>query len=141
MKIEANISRRRRHRGGKLMVSPTWYLRHKMPGEAWSKWRNLGVRDKQVADEMRLKFVREAEREAHGLSPTKPLRDGAVGPLADALAEYKKSIESTRDGMYVYNVGQHVTKLLKECGWKIPRDVTAGSFESWHPGRPNIPKR
>lgn len=133
------IFQRKRRRDGDdparaARKSKTWYMRWKGDGAAakWSAPINLGVRDKQVAQEKCNEFIRRAEREAAGISPPKALRDGASTPLEDQLNEYTADLLSkSKDEKYVENVGLHVRKLLKECGWKIASDITAASFIAW----------
>lgn len=131
--VQASIARRSRKRNGKLVKSRTWYLRFRRPGDVrWSKWVNLGVSDKQVAEEKRSQFIRDTEREIAGIRPSRLLREGITGPLLtflDGYIAFKKT--AGRDSMYVYNIERHVRKLARECGWNTPRDVAAGAFEEW----------
>ena len=56
--------------------------------------------------------------------------------MADHLAAYLVVLRNKRRAdMYVYNVDRHITTLIADCGWKLPRDVTADSFEAWRSGR------
>lgn len=134
--VNAYAFRPKRRRGGKLRVSPTWWMRYRLNGETRYTSVNLHVRDKQVAEQKVAEFRREREQEAQGIIAPKPLREAARRPMADHLRDYVAVLKSERHSpMYVYNVERHVTKLLGECAWSLPKDVTAESFESWRCGQ------
>ncbi len=137
--MKGHIFQRKRRRSGDDANRPArkskqWYMRWKAdgPGGTWSKPINLGVRDKQVAQEKCNHFIRNAEREAAGVTPPKSLRDGAASPLLDELVKYVSDLRAKgKDDKYIENIELHVHKLLKECGWKMAGDVTATGFITW----------
>src|SRR4051794_37459840 len=132
----AFVFRPKRRRGGKLRVSPTWWMRYG-PDSKNLKVRNLGVRDEQVARKRMTEFVRELEREADGIIAPKALRDGAAKPMTEHLADFIADLKALgRDRMYVYNSDRLNKRLLTECGWVRPADVTAESFGAWRSAGP-----
>lgn len=101
----------------------------------------LKTTDKQVAQTKLLKLVKEAEQERAGIIAPKSLRDGAQRRLKDHLADCTWDLEKlVRDSMYVYNVDKLVDRLLNECNWDLPMDVTADSFQGWRGNQDKAPK-
>lgn len=130
--MRAYLVKPKRRRNGKLVVGKFWRLRYKADGESDYREICLGVTEKQVADEKRRAFVREYENEAAGIIAPRALREGAAKSMTIHLGEFvaeKSSIK--RAGMYVYNVQKRVEKLITECGWAFPKDITPESFEAW----------
>jgi len=92
----------------------------------------LGVTDKGVASKKLNDLIISLEREAAGLTPSIRQRQHAQRPvhvyldqlLADLLARGK-------DNEYRSHVKQRATKLIAECDWNLPRDITGESFTSW----------
>lgn len=140
--VNASVYQPKRRRNGKLVITPVWWMKYRLNGDKDYTRVSLHCRDKQVAEQKLAAFVREKEQEATGMIAPKPLREAAGRSVADHLADYLAVLRSQRrDGMYVYNVERHVTKLIRECGWKVPRDVTADSFEAWRAGGPTTKKK
>ena len=57
--------------------------------------------------------------------------------MAELVAELR-AIE--RDSMYVYNLEKRVGKLIAECAWVLPKDVTGESFAAWRGRQKLTPK-
>lgn len=128
----AHIYKPKRRKNGKQVVARLYWAKVRLNGEAKIACIPLHVSDKQVAKQKLDAIVREMQQEAAGIIAPKPLRDGAQRPLAGHLDDYVADLEAKgRDAMYVYNVGKRVAKLLKECGWQYPKDVTADGFVAW----------
>src|SRR5271167_3863654 len=109
-----------------------WRGRYRLAGMPKPIEVPLGTADKQVAQTKLLKLVKEAEQERAGIIAPKSLRDGAQRRLNDHLADYTRDLEKLgRDSMYVYNVDKLVERLLAECDWDLPMNVTADSFQDW----------
>ena len=97
--------------------------------------------DKQVAVERLKKMVREKQQEREGMISSKPQREAAQKPLAEHLEDFIQSRRSIgRDGKYVKELRKKVLKLVEECGWHLPHQVTAESFEIWRNGQEKSPK-
>ena len=41
------------------------------------------------------------------------------------------SKEKAKDGHYLSNLENRVLRLIAECGWKLPKDVSPESFQNW----------
>ena len=133
----AHLFKPRRRRDGKLVISKTWHARLRLRPGLPVETRNLGVRDKQVANQKLAALVSEAEREAAGILGPRPLRDAAAKPVADHLADYLADLEARgRTGQYVYDVRLRLTRLADACGWATLADVTAEAFVAWRSSRP-----
>jgi integrase len=130
--MRAYVYKPRRLRGGKRIVGKFWRLRFKADGEKRYREKSLGTTDKVVAEERRRKFVEEKGREAEGIIAPRPLREGARRKLMDHLADLTAELGMLgRDSMYVYTLGKRCEKLIAECGWELPKDVSAESFMAW----------
>lgn len=109
-----------------------WAVRYREPGETTYRTQSLGVGDKRVAEEKLTVFRREKEQEAAGLIAPQPIRTAATVPLLTHLGDFIAELRTTgRAAKYIYNVEHHLTRLMDECGWKLPKDVTAESFMAW----------
>jgi len=97
--------------------------------------------DKQSAQKIIDQRIKEAQQEAAGLIAPKAQREAMTGLVLDQMPEFLRIQQSKgRDGQYLYNVERHLTRLVKDCGWKQPRDVTAASFEAWRAKQTISPK-
>jgi integrase len=109
-----------------------WRGRYRIAGMPKTVEVPLGVSDKQTALMKLHGIVAEAEQERAGIIAPKTLRDGAQRTLKDHLDDYVRDLEKRgRDDMYTYNVEKLVLRLLAECEWNYPMDVTADSFQLW----------
>ena len=124
----AHLFKPRRRRAGKLVVTKTWHVRRRLqPGHPVES-RNLGVRDRQVAQQKLVALVAEAEREAAGILGPRPLRDAAAMPVAEQLFDSLVDLEARgRTEQYVYDVRLRLARLA---------DVTAEAFVNWRSSRP-----
>src|ERR1035437_10141218 len=118
-----------------------WRGRYRLAGMPKPIEVPLRTADKQVAQTKLLNIVKEAEQERAGIIAPKSLRDGAQRRLKEHLADYTRDLEKLgRDSMYVYNVEKLVERLLAECNWDFPMDVTADSFQGWRGNQDKAPK-
>jgi integrase len=109
-----------------------YYGRYKLPGDARQMEVALGTTDKEVAKRRLRKIVEEKEREAAGIIAPKALRDGAQKLLLSHLEEFLADVEAKgRDEEYAYTLRRRSERLFKECGWNLPKDVSADSFVAW----------
>ena len=110
----------------------TWRGRYRLDGDAKPTEVALGCRDRQTALEKLREIVKVREQELAGILPPKPLREAAQRLLTDHLDDFTRDLTTRgRDHDYVYNLDKLVTRLLTECGWTYPKDVTADSFQAW----------
>jgi integrase len=120
-------------RRGRGRLSRACYSgRYKVLGMAKPITVPLVTTDERIAEEKLQAIVDELQREAAGIISPKPLREAAQRSMTVHLSEFIADLKALqRDSMYVYNADKHVAKLIKECGWKLPKDVTSDSFLTW----------
>jgi len=129
------VKPKRRNSQGRLVCAKYWRVRYKLRGQRRWQEKSLGVVDKQTAEAELSKFRVEHEHEAAGIVAPKPLREAAGTPMSEHLREFLEDRRSRgRDKRYVYNLDLRLTRLLDDCGWKYPRDVTQDSFAAWRAG-------
>lgn len=111
--------------------SPYWYLHLKLAGEPVRRF-SLKVREKQVAEQLKAKYVKEYNQERAGMLPAKPLREAAAQSLGHHLENFLAARGGDgKDPDYLRITRLRLTKLFKECGWKFLKDITADSFRTW----------
>jgi integrase len=122
---------------GKRRVARTFTGQYRIPGDAKTVRVPLGVSDKQVAEEMLRRIVKEAEQEREGLLRPKDQRDAAKQPISKQIDEFVGSRRGLgRDEKYVCELRRKLLRLAGECGWKTVRDVNGYSFEKWRARQP-----
>ncbi len=126
------VIRKSRMKNGKRVRARIYSLIYRLPEMQKRKTVSLGTTDKQVAERKADDFLRELQQEGVGIIPPKMLRESAAQPLTKHLEDYAADLQGAgRDAAYIYNVGKAMTKLCAECGWKLPKDITADSFQAW----------
>ncbi|MEI6166468.1 MAG: site-specific integrase [bacterium] len=129
------VFRRSRRRNGVKVKSLKYYTR------IGRKSVNLGVTDKQVAEQKAAALVREVEREGVGLILPKPMRLAASRPLTEHVEEYIKDLTVLgRSEKHINLVESRVRRLLTECGWSVLGEITADSFQTWRAKQKAAPK-
>jgi integrase len=130
-----SIEKRRFRRGGILHETRSYYLRYRIGDMPVDKWKSLGARDKEVADQNAHKFIQECEREAAGILEPKAVRESAKKALAAHLADYVTDLTARgrdgRGGRGARLVASRIKALLQACDWQVPCNVTADSFIVW----------
>ncbi len=122
-------------RSGKFSA-PEYVGRYKLRGMSKIVEVPLHCTDKRIATEKLDAIVDELEREAAGIIAPKPLRDAAQRTMADHLKDFIADLTARqRAPMYVYNAQKHVAKLIEQCNWTWPKDVTGDSFLTWRAGQ------
>jgi len=108
------------------------------------KWISLGTTDKQCAEKKARDFVAEKEREAAGILEPRILRDAAKKLLNDHLADYVRDLEKRqragRGGRGGRLLGARITKLISECGWSLPGQVSPDTFTAWRSMQSSTPR-
>ncbi len=131
-RVRAHAYKPKRLRNGKRQVAKYWRMRWQVVGEPNRRDVSLGVVDKQVAEKLVREFISEKELELSGILPSRPLREGAIKRLADHLEDFLADMAARkRDADYVRHLRLRINKLIAECGWIFPADVTPDSFISW----------
>lgn len=125
------VKRRRRRASGKIQSSRFWSIKWKVPSETRWKLKGLKVTLREVAEQKLIEFRREKEMELGGVVPPRAVREAAGKPMTQHLAEFVAEQLPGRAKAYVIHFERHVKRLIEECGWSLPKDVTADSFLSW----------
>jgi integrase len=138
------IEKRRFRKNGKLQETRCYYLRFRIGDMPVDRWKSLGVTDKQVADKRAHEFIQERERENAGILEPKTVRDAAKKLLSAHLEDYKADLTARsragRGGRGARLVASRITRLLEECGWQVPSNVTADSFITWRNRQTDSPR-
>jgi len=93
---------------------------------------SLGTSDKQVAEKRRAELLREREHERAGFIPVKAARDAAQRGLSEHLAEFLGDMgRRGKSDKYLANLQHRCGTLIADCGWALPKDATADSFQRW----------
>ncbi len=93
---------------------------------------SLATSDKQVAEKKRAEMLREREHERAGFIPTKAVRDAAQRALSEHLADFLGDMQRRgKSDKYLANLQFRVSALIEDCAWKLPKDVSADSFQRW----------
>lgn len=93
---------------------------------------SLATSDKQVAEKKRAEMLREREHERAGFIPAKAVRDAAQRALSAHLADFLGDMQRRgKSDKYMANLQFRVCALIVDCGWKLPKDVSADSFQRW----------
>jgi integrase len=129
------VEKRRFRRNGKLRETRSYYLRYRIGNMPVDKWKSLGATDFQVADKRAHDFIRDCEREAEGIIEPKAMRDSAKKALSDHLKDYVADLTSRgrdgRGGRGARLLASRIERLLRECKWALPGDVSADAFIVW----------
>ena len=118
-----------------------WRCRYRVGDATQITEVSLHTPDKRVAAERLRDLVRELEREAAGIISPRLQRNAAQRNLLDHLEDYVRDLTTLgRDSMYIYNIEKRVSRLIAECGWNLPKDVTPDSFQQWRAKQTGSPK-
>jgi integrase len=134
-----SVEKRRFRQEGELRETRCYHLRYRLADMPVDRWKSLGVTDKQVAEKKAREFIQETEREAAGILEPRVIRDAAKKPLKDHLEDYVADLarrgRSGRGGRGARLLKGRVVRLMDDCGWKLPIQITSDSFTAWRSGR------
>jgi len=137
----ATIYRHRRRVDGEIITARTYRGRYRLDGESKIVEVPLKTSDKQAARIRLEQIIQEKERERAGILPPKAMRDAAVRPLTDHLGDFLSDLTALRrSGKYLYHLRSRVTRVLEECRWSVPADITRDSFVAWRARWTKSPK-
>jgi integrase len=129
------VEKRRFRKNGRVRETRCYYLRYRVGDMPCDRWKSLGVSDKQVADKKAREFFQEKEREAAGIIEPQIIRDSAKKALKEHLDEYIGDLErrgrAGRGGRGGRLLKARVVRLIHDCGWLLPVQVTPDSFTTW----------
>lgn len=127
-----SVFRPSRKAEGKRVRSRFFYGQYRLSPAAPIVRVPLHTHDKRIAEERLRNIVVDEQRAAEGLIPPQPIRDAAQQQLTYHLDAYVADIRARgASAMYYYNIEHRVLRLLQECAWVFPRDVTSDSFVTW----------
>jgi len=130
-----SIEKRRFRKDGKLCETRSYYLRYRIGDMPVDRWKSLDATDRQVAEKKAREFIQEQEREAAGILEPRIIRDSAKKPLKEHLADYVADLErrarSGRGGRGAKLLKGRIVRLMDDCRWTLPIQITADSFTAW----------
>ena len=101
----------------------------------------LHTRDKQVALQKLAEKVKEKELEAAGIIAPKNIREAAQKRLTAHLTDFIADLKALgRAQRHITNIEFRVGRLIADCDWKFPCDVTPDSFVAWRGKQTVSPK-
>ena len=135
------IYRRKRTTNGKVEMARLYRGRYRLEGEARITEIPLHTPDKRVAQQRLEQIVRDKQMEQAGILAPSAVRKAAQSSLEEHLANYVADLTALqRDDQYIYELKNRVRRLIKECGWKQLKDVTADSYQAWRAKQTLSPK-
>ena len=129
------VEKRTFRNNGKLKTTRSYYLRYRIGDMPVDRWKSLGATDFQTANKNAQEFIQEKEREAAGIIEPKLIRDAAQRPLTEHLNDYEADLvtrgRAGRGGRGARLLKARIIRLMSECDWKLPAQVSADSFVAW----------
>jgi integrase len=128
----SHVFKRRRKHKGKVETSQSYYARYRLDGDFIIKTVCLDTSDKQVAEQRLNELIREKERERAGIIAPKLQRDSAKQNFEKHLTDYLADLKALgRSTSYSGHVASRVRRIVAECRWNYPADLSADEFVSW----------
>lgn len=123
---------RRRNKAGRTEAGRIYRGRFRLKGEFSITEVSLETSDKQVAEKKLAELISEKERERAGLVAPKLERESAQKPLAKHLDDFAADLNAIgRTQKYSLLLKARVQRLLADCAWKHPADISMDGFISW----------
>ena len=128
-------------RNGKAYVARLFRGRYRLDGDTKIHDVPLHTSDKIVAQQKLKEIVRNRQLEAAGIIAPEAQRQAAKSTFEQHLQDYVADLRALRrDDQYVYELGNRVRRLIRECSWKALCDITADSFQTWRAKQVLSPK-
>jgi len=135
------VYRRKRVNEGKIETARLYRGRYRLEGDAKLTEVPLHTSDKRVAQQRLEQIVRDKQMEQSGMIAPEAVRNAAQSPLEGHLVQYVADLRAlNRDVQYVNELENRIRKLIHDCGWKLLRDITADSFQTWRAKKNRSPK-
>ena len=135
------VFRPKRIKNGKVQIARSYRGRYRLDGEEKITDIPLHTTDKRVAQQRIEQIVKEKQMEAVGLLAPHATRAASQTPLGRHLSDFVADLQAVgRDGQYIYELGNRVRRLMRECGWSRIKDVTSDSFQVWRAKQSLAPK-
>jgi len=126
------VQKRRHRKDGKLKEDTYYSLRYRFDPMPTDKWVSLKTSDKQVAQKKAQEFLQRIQLEAAGLIPNEAARNVGKTPLPQHLADYLADLKARGKTQKHIEVSEaRISKLLKDCNWKVIGDVDVDGFITW----------
>jgi len=128
----ASVFRPSRIKNGRRVRSRYYSGKYPCPTTGKPLTVTLRVVDKDVALKKLHDLQVQDEREAFGISLRRRVKDAAQRPLSEYLQDLMADLRTRgKDNEYFSHIEQRVKKLLADCGWVIPRDISSDAFIAW----------
>ena len=140
--MKASIYKKKhgKDKNGKQRVSRTWTARIQCDWMPKVKNINLGITDKQLANQRLQELIKEEERAQFGAVP-RHIKEAALIPLKEHLQDFIQTIRSLgRTEKHLYRLEYYNQKIMNFCHWEYPQDITLFSFEKWRSQSSLAPK-
>jgi integrase len=135
------VFRPKRIKNGKVQIARSYRGRYRLDGERKITDIPLHTTDRRVAQQRIEQIVKEKQMEAVGLLAPHAVRVASQTRLERHLSDYVADLQAVgRDGQYIYELGNRVRRLMRECGWSQMKDVTSDSFQVWRAKQSLAPK-
>ncbi len=124
--------KRKDKRSGQSVTGKYWWGQYRIDGDPKYTRISLKTTDKRVALQRLTEMVTREERLRAGiLAPTRQLEAAStlLSTHLENFIQYQQGCN--RSPGYTRKLEQRVTRLLKDCDWKLTRDVSAESFVGW----------
>lgn len=128
----ASVYKQKKKVKGKTITARYYRGRYRLDGDYEIIDIPLKTTDKQVAEKKLKELIQTKEQERAGIVAPKAQIKAAQKPLEEHLANYLDDLISLgRDDEYTARIRLRVQRLINQCGWKVPIDVTSDSFVHW----------
>jgi integrase len=126
------VFRPRRRVNGVMRVSPLWSGRYRLDDMPKAVEVPLNTIDELVARKRLTDLVIRLQREREGILPPAAQQTAAAVPLPDLVAQYVADLRAQgRTDQHAKDTSRRILRLVRECGWRTLRAVTAVSFTAW----------
>lgn len=137
----AFVFRPKRRVRGALVHSRFYSARVRLTADDRTQTIPLQVTDKRIAQEKLHEIVKERERELHGWSVPRLLREALQKPLAGHLDAFLQDLRAKGRS---HSTAKHyrilISGLATTCQWTTLKDVTPESFTRWRAASALSPK-
>jgi len=126
------VFRPKRVRNGKPYLARLFRGRYRLDGDTKIHDVPLHTTDKVAAQQKLREIIKTRHLEAAGIIPPEKQRLAAKSTLECHLENYLADLKAlNRDDQYIYELGNRVRRLIRECKWKAICDITSDSFQTW----------
>jgi hypothetical protein len=118
------VFRPKRIKNGKVQIARSYRGRYRLYGEKKITDIPLHTTDRRVAQQRIEQIVKEKQMEAVGLLAPRAVRLASQTRLERHLSDYVADLQAVGSGgQYIYELGNRVRRLMRECGWNQMKEV------------------